>query len=354
MKYIKRILIILLITNCHFYIFSQDTTLKIDNSIKINGLAQKEDKIRELIISKEKTQYEIKEIGDSLKTLELEKSLIQKKQALSEIDFLLKKLIELEKERAKRKRISKINLLLIILISVLLMLSLIIVLYLREKVVRKTAIQELYKTKQLVLSRQLNPHFIHNSLGAIQNFVFKEDKIEANKYITLLSELIRKIFESSQKEIITIKEEIEMLEEYLKIELMRFNNRFKYSIKLDDEIVNNKISPSFLQPIVENSIWHGLMHKDGDGEVKIEIKKENKNRIKCIIEDNGIGREKSREMNKTKQILKKSNGIELTKKRLELLNAVNHDNSSSFKVIDLKNEDGESTGTLTVIIIPLI
>jgi sensor histidine kinase YesM len=134
-----------------------------------------------------------------------------------------------------------------------------------------------------------------------------------------LSDLIRGIFDNSQKETISIKEEVEMLEPYLKLESMRFSKKIDYSFEVDEAILDNKISPFLLQPIVENSIWHGIMHKKGQGEIKITIKRAADNYIQCTVEDNGVGREKSAAINKTKQVLKKSSGIELTQKRLELL-----------------------------------
>jgi LytS/YehU family sensor histidine kinase len=150
-----------------------------------------------------------------------------------------------------------------------------------------------------------------------------------------------------------LQEEIQTIELYMLIEGMRFNNQFSYTIEVKDEINTGNISiPSLLlQPYVENAIWHGLLHKDGEKLIKIVISKFNENAVQIIIEDNGVGRKKSEEIEQ-KSKHRKSFGMELGENRLRLMNLENEDHAK-VSVIDLIDDTQLSSGTQIEIHIPI-
>ena len=171
------------------------------------------------------------------------------------------------------------------------------------------------------LRLQMNPHFIFNSLNSIQYFIYNNNKEEAGEYLTKFSRLIREILEHANDNTISQADEIKMLELYLELEMLRFDNKFDYELEIDPaiDLYNIEIPSMLIQPFVENAIIHGLMGKnDTKGKIKIIFQKEGDG-IRCIIEDNGIGREKAEEIKKQRVMHKKSLGIKVTKDRLEMM-----------------------------------
>jgi LytS/YehU family sensor histidine kinase len=150
---------------------------------------------------------------------------------------------------------------------------------------------------------------------------------------------------NSQKSLINLEDELEMLRIYLEMERLRFKNAFNYSITFLNAINSDTIyiPPLLLQPFCENAIWHGLMNKDGLGKLDIELGMEN-NTLYCIITDNGIGREKAEEMKSKSAEKEKSMGLKITADRLSLLNA-EKGIDTSYTIEDLKDEQGEAAGT---------
>ncbi|MEP6556712.1 MAG: histidine kinase, partial [Ferruginibacter sp.] len=154
------------------------------------------------------------------------------------------------------------------------------------------------------LRAQMNPHFIFNCLSSINRFILKNESKTASNYLTRFSRLMRMVLMNSQKPLIALEDELEMLRLYLEMERMRFKNSFDYGITLLNEIDSGNIfiPPLLLQPFCENAIWHGLMHlpavqagKEGNGRLDIELSMK-ENILYCIITDNGVGREKSAEL----------------------------------------------------------
>ena len=214
--------------------------------------------------------------------------------------------------------------------------------------------KELNKVKQESLNAQMNPHFVFNSLNSIQSFILKNDKNLANKYLVKFSRLMRITFENSKNQYLNLEDEIAALTLYLDLEKMRFDESFSYEIEIDSEIdKNNCVIPTLLiQPFVENAIWHGIQHKeDGIGFISIKIKKQ-KNKLIISIQDNGIGINKSI-ISKNKIEKHESSGIAITKKRLDLVNAL-EGNNYMCEIINLVNKENISTGTLIKFTIPYI
>ncbi|HRD57545.1 MAG TPA: histidine kinase [Ferruginibacter sp.] len=178
-----------------------------------------------------------------------------------------------------------------------------------------------------VLRLQMNPHFIFNSLNSVSNYIRKNNTEAADEYLTKFAKVMRSTLENSEHKEISLADELKMLEAYMELEARRLQNKFTYSIKVD-EVLNpddTLVPPMILQPFVENSIWHGISAKEGQGHINIHIYKEGKT-IKCIIEDDGIGREKAAKNNSAYK--NKSLGTKITASRLEIINKLKDSNAN--------------------------
>jgi LytS/YehU family sensor histidine kinase len=195
----------------------------------------------------------------------------------------------------------------------------------------------------------MNPHFIFNCLNAINHFILKNEMETASNYLINFSRLVRLVLNNSRQSLITIEEELSMMRLYLDLEKVRFKNTFDYSIHIekDLDITSLNMPPLIIQPFVENAIWHGLMHKDDPGFLLISIRTNN-NILICEITDNGIGRKRAYEFKSKSVEIKKSMGIEITKKRLELLNG-SFEPSSFIEIHDLLDKSGMALGTKVVL-----
>ncbi len=132
--------------------------------------------------------------------------------------------------------------------------------------------KKLADVEMTALRAQMNPHFLFNCLNSINRFIVRNDAETASNYLTKFSRLIRLILQNSKSSTITLRNELEALKLYIELEEMRFENRFDYSIHVDDniEVEFVEVPPLLLQPYVENAIWHGLMHKESKGKLTID------------------------------------------------------------------------------------
>lgn len=201
------------------------------------------------------------------------------------------------------------------------------------------------------IKSQMNPHFLFNALNTIQSFIITEDKKNASVYLSKFSKLTRSILNMSEHETITLQEELDALLLYLELEKMRFNE-INYSVVIDNSVNTNKILiPSMIiQPYVENSIKHGLLHKAGDKNLFIRVSG-NSRELLIVIEDNGIGRDKSRIINQTKKEKHQSFASEANLKRIEILNQEKNKIGLSYE--DKFDENQNPTGTKLTINIPI-
>lgn len=197
------------------------------------------------------------------------------------------------------------------------------------------------------LRSQMNPHFMFNALNSINRFIIENDSEQASNYLTLFSKLMRNILENSKKSTISLKKEIDSLKLYLELEAARLEHNFDYVIEIDSTIDSEflELPPLILQPFVENAIWHGINNLSERGEIRIEVKKLDSERIQIDIIDNGIGIELSQKI-KQNQTSHKSYGIETTIHRLHLQN-----NENTISILNLTDEAGLSKGTQVSIII---
>lgn len=233
-----------------------------------------------------------------------------------------------------------------------------LLIYSRSRINARQRISEMNRkiseVTQANLRQQMNPHFIFNTLNSIQYYMYQHDKLATNNYLTKFSSLMRKVLENSQHTSVPLRDELDALTLYLELEKIRFKDKFDYQINIDEEIdtILYKVPTMLIQPYVENSICHGLMPGEEKGLVKIDLKLK-KDYISCIIEDNGIGRDASRERKMKNDKNHNSLGTQITNSRLDLVNTLY---GTSLKTIytDLKNENGEPTGTRVEIHIPIM
>ncbi|MBR9920974.1 MAG: GAF domain-containing protein [Bacteroidetes bacterium] len=211
------------------------------------------------------------------------------------------------------------------------------------------------ETRLMAVRAQMNPHFIFNSLNAIQECILSEKVDAAFHYLSRFSRLLRLVLDYSGRNYIRLDQEINLLNLYLELEKMRFDEDFVYEIRLDQELVPDAYRmPSLLiQPFVENAIWHGLLPKKGARELRIEFSLQEEDFLKCTIEDNGIGRTASMDSKKDRLHLEKheSKGITLARERLDAISQQTNLHTN-IEVQDLYHADGQAAGTRVIILLP--
>lgn len=208
--------------------------------------------------------------------------------------------------------------------------------------------------EQQMLLSQMNPHFVFNSLTAIQSFIFRNEPHTASKYLASFAKLTRLILENSRAELCSIEREITTLKLYLDLQKLRFDNKFDYSIEVDEKIDPSHIliPPMLAQPLIENAIEHGLNGIDWPGKIIIRYSLPEPKQVLIEVEDNGIGIEKSKE----KQLLAgkkhKSIATEIIEDRIRNLKKLGNYGiklNVLDKTVSLKN----GKGTIARIEIPI-
>jgi ligand-binding sensor domain-containing protein len=231
-----------------------------------------------------------------------------------------------------------------------------LIFYIRIRNIRKSNALRLRmdNLKLEALRSQMNPHFIFNSMNAIQHYINGNDKKLANDYLSKFAALMRLILDNSQKESIPVADDLKALELYISLEQLRFEDKFTYSISIDPHIDPGylEIPPNLIQPFVENAINHGLLNKKSSGTVTISMQMDN-NYIHCIVEDDGIGREAAAQLKQSAfNTEHKPFGMQITKDRIQILNELEK-SELHIVVEDLKGEDGSAKGTRVVLNIPV-
>ena len=228
---------------------------------------------------------------------------------------------------------------------------LLMILYVKRRVFDLKNKNRNMELQQKVFRLQMNPHFMFNSLLAIQNFIFLHDRKVAGNYLSDFARLFRLILNNSKSEFITFEKEIETLTLYLKLQLLRYPEKFTYTIFIDPEIEREmwKIPPMLAQPIIENALEHGLFYKEGLGNIDIRFIYKG-NQLLFEVEDNGIGLTEAK-----KKALSKSDhhssALEIIRERLKVLGK-RHRFFVDFEIYELKDVDGNVTGTKVKFTLP--
>ncbi|PCE64912.1 tetratricopeptide repeat-containing sensor histidine kinase [Sediminicola luteus] len=315
------------------------------------GYLRKREQIQDSIFAAEKLEYigELETQYETQKKEEAIKALAQERQ--------------IQELRLKQQRF-----LLIGLVAFFLILAIVLTLFSRQrklKLERKAITNELAETKKRLaleqqsryselkaLRSQMNPHFIFNALNSIQEYIMVNERKLARKYLGKFADLMRMYLGQSQEKWITLEEEVSTLRLYMELEALRFEDSLSYNIQIDKGIdMYQKIPSLLLQPYVENAFKHGLLHKKGARKLHIEISTV-LNGIQISIEDNGVGRQKSEEINSMRNPGHRSFASTATKNRLQLIN-MDQNLPITEEIIDLFNEKSEAMGTRVNLKIPL-
>ncbi len=265
---------------------------------------------------------------------------------------------EMESEYKRKTAIlseqSKRNTQLVIftVIGLFLLAGLIFVTYNRRQIKRRLTLQkEVAEYEQKALHLQMNPHFVFNCLGSISSFIVQNGTDSALKYLSKFSKLMRLTLEYSKGSLIPIDKEIEGLKNYLELEQLRFHNKFDFEIFSSDKVeFNMGIPPLLVQPFVENAILHGMVPKEGYGKITVHFDVQNGQFI-CSISDDGIGFTKSKHLKEDSFTAHKSMALEITKKRLEIMEAITLKSAQ----IDIREceENGQISGTQVILRLPI-
>jgi len=236
--------------------------------------------------------------------------------------------------------ISGVGILIVLLVSYLLI---------RQN--RIKAQQKAIVLEQRLLRSQMNPHFIFNSLIAIQSYIYKNEPLQAGDFLSKFAELIRFTLDHSRVEFLPLSDELKMLNAYLDMQVLRFDNKFEYTLNVESDLNSEslEIPPMFAQPFVENAIEHGLRHKQEKGHLVITYVLKNNRCIEITIEDDGVGYAKAKEIGKKKKY--RSLAMEITKERLSMLRK-KHNYKFILEVTNIEDVGGLCCGTRARISLP--
>jgi tetratricopeptide (TPR) repeat protein len=223
---------------------------------------------------------------------------------------------------------------------------------------RQARLQTKYKLlslRQQLLQSQINPHFFFNVLNALQSSILNEKPIVAYNHHGKFAKLMRFTLNMSSEPTVLFQDELYALRLFIELEQMRTDNEFDFDIEINSSInqSNTKVPGMLLQPFIENAIWHGIIPcKDRKGHLKISFGQQKGQLLQCIIEDNGIGRDRARENKQKRSHVYKSKGLSITQNRLKLYGALYKD-AFKFEIEDLKDASGRAKGTRIVVQIPI-
>jgi ligand-binding sensor domain-containing protein len=227
------------------------------------------------------------------------------------------------------------------------------VLAIRRKIAARLHMSDLNRQiteyKLQALQAQMNPHFIFNSLNAIQSIIMQKDALRAAAYLADFSKLMRRILDNSHEQFVSLEVIVDTLKMYVHLEALRFNHEFAYEFIVDEDglpMRELKLPPMLLQPYIENAILHGLMPKEGSKNLLVNLF-ERDEKLHCIIEDNGVGR--GTHARKKSHI---SRGEMLTKGIRDSLNNL-LGITATITCHDLKDTSGKPSGTRVEIVIPI-
>lgn len=189
--------------------------------------------------------------------------------------------------------------------------------------------------RQQAVQAQMNPHFIFNVLSTVQHAILREDKMTANRHLVRLSKLIRNFLDASVKaglsdqqdaaREISLRQELELLGDYMEFERIQKNNSFEFRMQVDDDINIDGVSvpPMLIQPFLENAVKHGVAFLEEGGLVELIIRQQD-SALEVLVRDNGIGREEAAKHREHSLRTHKSHGGDLVRERIRLLNRMGY------------------------------
>lgn len=276
----------------------------------------------------------------AIKELEIQHKLEEKEEKLS----MLTEQTEIQEIKLNRRNTT----LFVLSSGIVLVLLIAYLLYLQSRLIAKHRAIEL---EQQLLRTQMNPHFIFNSLIAIQSYIYKKEPLQAGDYLAKFADLVRLTLENSRREFLSLKSEIKTLKLYLELQAMRFESVFDFELHIDPDIDVDQllVPPMFSQPFVENAIEHGLRHKNNKGQIQIDYRLINHGCIQITVKDNGIGREKAKEISNKKK--HNALALKITEQRLTAFSK-KFKQSFYLEVMDLK-DNGRASGTKVIVLLPV-
>lgn len=204
--------------------------------------------------------------------------------------------------------------------------------------------------RQQALNANMNPHFIFNALGSIQHFINSGKSEDANEYLSDFSRLIRMNLENNQHSLVSLEDELDRLQLYLKLEKLRFAEKLEYSINIDSDVpyLDCLIPPMLLQPYVENALIHGILAMDNGGKIDVRVSTNEKQYFVEIL-DNGIGINTAMQKRHGK---KQSLALQMNKERMATLKALT---GLDFEITidDRSDLQSDQCGTRVLVSIPL-
>ena len=211
------------------------------------------------------------------------------------------------------------------------------------------------KNKKIALQslrREMNPHFIFNSLNSINQFIANNNELEANQYLTKFSTLMRRVMENSKEDFVLFAKEVELLKSYLELEKSRFPDKFDFTINIDEELLVDEhlyIPGMLVQPHLENAIWHGLRYTNETGLLQLSFTRHG-NGMEIIIEDNVIGIAESKRNKTENQKSRNGRGITNTIERIKILNELYH----QHMVCKVEDKMAPGRGVRVKLYVPLL
>jgi two-component system LytT family sensor kinase len=214
-------------------------------------------------------------------------------------------------------------------VAVVLVIAVLFWLYRRRANVRLAQVAQAKQNvslKMRSIRAQLNPHFMFNALTSIQNLVNKKDMEGANHYLSRFADLTRKVLFTSERDLISVEDEVKILDDYLQMEQLRFGFRYELNVAKDVNTANIEVPAMLLQPFVENAVKHGVANLREKGLIKVSISLE-KNNVLFSISDNGLGFSYNKNGNAGGSF-----GLKLSEERIALLNEVYIDQPAKLEI----------------------
>ena len=215
----------------------------------------------------------------------------------------------------------------------------------------------------LTIKNQIDPHFTFNAINTLSSVFYKEDKKAAHQFLVDFSALIRNTLNNSKKIAITLKDEIDFVQNYLRLQQFRYSDKFDFRFNIDKEVdLNTTVPRMIIQTFAENAVKHGLVNKEGKGNLTIDIRPVPDNhpmtrshrmnisrQLLIEITDDGIGRERSKQVKGYKQI-STGHGHLIIERIVEMYNRLN-ESEVSFEINDLTDPKGNDRGTCVKIVV---